>query len=253
MNKKIAMCISGYLRTFEECYPSILKNIIQDNDVDIFIHTYDKIGNSSGWRHPIDLSENINMEFLESIPNIKVIAVQKWDNIKYKFDKVREIIPNVTNINIIETIFYKIYMCNQLRKDYEKENNIKYDLIIRMRGDQVFEKKINLDFPENKILINAYPWGDEDYVHHFVGDDCGQPGSRNETEWLNDRFAVGNSENIDYLCDLYNNFEELIKESDFIELEHLLYRHLSKMNIEFEKRYLNFYVKHKPPRLQKPE
>ena len=49
--KKIALCLSGYLRTFEDCWPSILKNVIQDNNVDIFIHTYDKIGNSSGWRN----------------------------------------------------------------------------------------------------------------------------------------------------------------------------------------------------------
>ena len=251
MNKKIAMCISGYLRTFEECYPSILKNIIQDNDIDIFIHTYDKIGNSSGWRYPIDLSEDINMNFLENIPNIKVLAVQKWDNIKYQFEKFRKIQPNITNINVIATIFYKIFMCNELRKQYEIENDIKYDLIIRMRGDQIFEKKINLNFPENKILINSYPWGDEDYIHHFIGDDCGTEGGRNEIEWLNDRFAVGNSENIDYLCDLYNHFEELIENEPFVELEHLLYKHLIKNNIELEKRNLSFYVKHKPPRLQK--
>jgi hypothetical protein len=250
--KKIAMCISGYLRTFEECYPSILKNIIQDNDIDIFIHTYDKLGNSSGWRHPIDLSEDINMEFLESIPNIKVIAVQKWDNIKYQFEKFRQFVPNCSNINVIATIFYKIYMCNQLRKEYEEKNNIKYDLIIRMRGDQVFEKPINLIFPEHKILINAYPWGDEDFIHHFVGEDCAQEGCRNETEWISDRFAAGNSENIDYLCDLYNHFEELVANEPYVELEHLLYKHLINNNIELEKRNLQFYVKHKPPRLIKP-
>lgn len=253
VKKKIAICISGYLRTFEECYPSILKNIIDDNDVDIFIHTYEKLGNSSGWRHTIDLSEDINLNFLEKIPNLKVIVVQNWDNIKYQFEKFREFHPNVTNINVIATIFYKIFKCNELRKEYERENNIKYDLIIRMRGDQIFEKKINLNFPEHKILINAYPWGDEDYIHHFVGDDCGRDGCRNETEWLNDRFAVGNSDNIDYLCDLYNQFEELIKDEPYIELEHLLYKHLAKRNIEFEKRNLQFYVKHKPPRLIKPQ
>jgi len=250
--KKIAMCISGYLRTFEECYPTIFKNIIEDNDIDIFIHTYDKLGNSSGWRHPIDLSEDINMGFLENIPNVKVIAVQKWDDIRYQFEKFRKFQPNITNINVIACIFYKILKCNELRKEYEIENNIKYDLIIRMRGDQIFEKKINLDFPENKILINYYPWGDEDYIHHFVGDDCDLEGCRNEIEWINDRFAVGNSENIDYLCDLYNHFEELIVDEKYVELEHLLYKHIAKNNIELEKRNLNFYVKHKPPRLQKP-
>lgn len=250
--KKIALCISGYLRTFEKCYPSIKKNILDGNDVDIFIHTYNKKGNSSGWRHAIDLTEKINIDFLENIPNVKAIEIENWDNIRYKFERFRNQQPSITNINVIATIFYKIYKCNELRKKYEIENNIKYDLVIRMRGDQVFEKKIVFDFPEDKILINSYPWGDEDYIHHFVGDDCNQPGSRNETEWINDRFAVGNSENIDYLCDLYNHFDELILDEPYVELEHLLYKHLQKRNIQLEKRFLSFFVKHKPPRLDDP-
>lgn len=247
--KKIAICISGYLRTFKECYPSIKKNIMQNHDVDIFIHTYDKLGNSSGWRHPIDLSENIDMDFLESIPNLKILVTEKWDNIKYKFEKFREFQPMITNINVIATVFYKIYQANLLRKQYEKENNIEYDLVIRMRGDQIFEKAINLDFPEDKILINAYPWGDEDYVHRFKGDDD----IRNEEEWINDRFAVGKPELIDYLSELYLDFEELIKDTEFVELEYILHKYLQKRNLQYEKRNLNFYVKHKPPRLIKPE
>ena len=250
--KKIALCISGYLRTFKECYPTILENVIQDNDVDIFIHTYDKLGNSSGWRHPIDLSQDIDMNFLENIPYLKVLSVQKWDDIKYQFEKFRKFQPSITNINIIATIFYKIYMCNELKKQYEIKNNVKYDLVIRMRGDQIFTKKINFDFPENKILINSYPWGDEDFLHHYCGDDCGTPGGRNEVEWINDRFSVSNSENIDYLCDLYNHFGELIENEKWVELEFLLHKHLAKNNTEFEKRNLYFYVKHEPPRLIKP-
>ena len=145
-------------------------------------------------------------------------------------------------------------MCNELRKQYERENNINYDLIIRMRGDQIFERKINLDVPENKILINAYPWGDEDFIHHFVGDDCGLPGARDEIRWINDRFAVGTPDKIDYLSELYLHFGELIENEEWIELEFLLHKHLSKnTNIQLEIRNLQFYVKHKPPRLIKPE
>jgi len=250
-NKKLAICISGYLRTFKECYPSILKNVIQDNDCDIFIHTYDKIGNSSGWRSPIDLSENIDMNFLESIPNIKVVAIEKWDDIKYQFEKFKKLQPYVTNINVISTIFYKIHQCNELRKQYEKENNISYDLIVRMRGDQIFEKKINLNFPENKILINAYPWGDEDYVEHYqMKDNDGNIILEHENNCLNDRFAIGNSSNIDFLSDLYNHFEELITDTPCVELEYLLFKYLNN-KIELEKKNLNFYVKHNPPRLVK--
>ena len=89
MKKKIAMCISGYLRTFKECYPSIEKNILDGNDIDIFIHTYDKIGNSSGWRSPIDLSENIDMEDRINMAN-KV------------GEEIRKLIKTYTNIDCHE-------------------------------------------------------------------------------------------------------------------------------------------------------
>ena len=188
------------------------------------------------------------MEFLENLPNLKVLAIQKWDNIKYQFEKFRDLCPMVTNINVIATIFYKIYHCNELKKQYELENNFKYDLVIRTRGDQVFEKKINLDFPTDKILINAYPWGDEDYVHHFIEEN----NRESEINCINDRFAVGNSENIDVLCDIYNHLEELISSSENVQLEYLLNKYLKLNNIELEKKNLSFYVKHNPPRLPKP-
>ena len=245
---KIALCLSGYLRTFKDCWPSIKENLIQDNDVDIFIHTYDKIGNSSGWRSPIDLSENIDVKFLESISNIKIVITEKWDDIKYKFQKFRKIQPTITNIDAIATILYKIYMCNELKKQYERENGFIYDLVIRTRCDQVFTKKINFNFPLDKILINAYPWGDEDFVNHFqVYDNNGILETYGESICISDRFAVGTSENINYLCDLYNHFEELIIDPIGVHLEHLLLKHLEN-KIDLEKRKLNFYIKHNPPR-----
>jgi hypothetical protein len=252
MNKrKIALCLSGYLRTFEDCWPSIKENLIQDNDVDIFIHTYDKLGHSSGWRHPIDLSEDINLKFLESIPNIKIVVTEKWNDIKYQFEKFKKTQPFITNINTIATILYKIYKCNELKCQYEKENNFIYDLVIRTRPDQIFTKKINFDFPKDKILINSYPWGDEDFIHqHHIIDSNGVFDYSLEYFCLNDRFAVGSSENIDYLSNLYNNFDELITNLELKSpLEQILYLHLK--SIKLEKRELFFYVKHEPPRLKK--
>lgn len=250
--KKIALCISGYLRTFKDCYPSILENVIQDNDVDIFIHTYDKLGHSKGWRDPIDLSEDIDLEFLQSLPNLKVLVTQKWDDIKYQFEKFRKFQPEVTNINVIATIFWKILQCNELKKQYEKENNFVYDIVIRTRGDQIFLKKINFNFPKNSILINSYPWGDEDYLFRYQQYDInGNVDLTHENECLNDRFAAGSSANIDYLCNLYNHFEKLITNSKCVELEYILYEYLKPMQLE--KRKLFFYVYKKVPRLIKPE
>ena len=268
MNKKIAICLSGYLRTFKECYPSILKNVIQDNDCDIFIHTYDKIGLSKGWIKPDTgeilteplnvrpatvgyvefrpkLIENIDIEFLENIPQIKIVVVEKLEDIKNKFVQkfTNRNISIFSNIDEIANVLYKIYKCNELKKQYEKENNFIYDVVIRTRGDQIFTKKIDLDFPKDKILINAYPWGDEDFVEHLVG---------GEDICLSDRFAAGSSSNIDYLSDLYLYIEELFANNTitYSPLEQLLKIHLEN-KIELEKRNLAFYVKHNPPRIKK--
>ena len=179
---------------------------------------------------------------------ISLQKYKKWDDIRYQFEKFRYVVPNVTNINVIATIFYKIYLCNELKRKYELKNNFKYDLVIRTRGDQMFEKKINLDFPTDKILINAYPWGDEDFVQHHSEPDK----LENEKKCISDRFAVGTSENIDILSSLYLHFEELITNSESVELEYLLLKYLKLNNIELERRNLSFYVNHKPPRLKKP-
>ena len=37
---KIALCISGQPRSFEKGYEYHYKNIIENNDVDVFIHTW---------------------------------------------------------------------------------------------------------------------------------------------------------------------------------------------------------------------
>lgn len=251
--KKIAICISGYLRTFKECYPSLLENVIQDNDCDLFIHTYDTVGNSINHLNPIEYHEDIDMNFLQNIPNLKLIVTEKWDDIKYKFENIKKLCPSVTNISRFSVMFYKIYQCNELKKQYEKEHNFKYDLVIRIRGDLFFTKNINLDFPENKILINAYPWGDEDFVDHYQGhDENGNPDMTQENLCLNDRFAVGNSANIDYLTSLYYHFDTYMKELNNIvsPLEQLLYVHLKP--IELERKNLFFYVNHFPPRVIKP-
>jgi|UniRef100_A0A6C0IZ50 hypothetical protein len=40
---------------------------------------------------------------------------------------------------------FKIKLCNELRKEYEQENNIKYDIVIKTRFDVYYESKLNLN------------------------------------------------------------------------------------------------------------
>ena len=244
MNKKIAICISGYLRTFENCYQSIKENLIQDYDCDIFIHTYDKIRAKPSYHnqdyYDRERDYSLNLDFFEKIPNLKSLVIENFDDIKGNFLKFQ----NRLGIDYMPAVYmapYKIYKCNELKKKYERDNNFIYDVVIRTRGDQVFTKKINFNFPENKILINSYPFGDEDYIHN-----CTEKEESRTVGYLNDRFAAGSSENIDYLSDLYNHLETYLAEPLFSPIERLFYLHLEGK--ELEKRNLGFYVKHEPPK-----
>jgi len=251
--KKIALCLSGYLRTFKECYPSIVENVIQDHDVDIFIHTYDKISNFVSHSYDIDNSDNLNLDhdvdtdFLKSIPNVKTIVIEKFDDIKWKFDEMNKKLDNLYTYSVFAYL-YKIYKCNELKKDYEKSNNFIYDTVIRTRGDQIFTKKIDFNFPDNKILVHEYPWGDEDFIHHHVAYyDDGSINTLEEDICLCDRFAAGSSSNIDYLSNLYNHIIKILQENKFTfsPIEQLFYTYLKYMDLE--KRNISFYVKRDPP------
>jgi hypothetical protein len=256
---RIAICLAGYLRTFEQCWPSILKNVIQDHDFDIFIHTYNKLGNGQhGWRFPISQTEPINTNFLLSLPNLRTLEIEDWNDIKYKFENFLSmeegsaILPE--NVNSMVASFYKVYKCNELKKQYEKENNFVYDVVIRMRPDIFFEKKVNLKIDKNKILINAYPWGDEDWVHNDIYKNPKEMWAEKQEQIktiLNDRFAAGSSENIDYLADLYNKIYDILVNIEFIVPERILNDHLKSCNIGLEKRILNFYIKRNPRMLVK--
>ena len=245
--KKIALCISGYLRTFNECYPSIKENVIQDYDCDIFIHTYDKYRDKPSYHNldEYDREKNydLDMDFLENISNLKVLYIEKWNDIKHTFYNLSKTL----NVNYAPSVFaspYKIYKCNELKKNYEKENNFIYDLVIRTRGDQIFTKRINFEnLKENQILINSCPFGDEDRVHN-----CNSNPDVAKVV-LNDRFAAGSSENIDYLSNLYNNIGVFTNNENYLPspIERLFYLYLEQNNkIILEKRNLKFYVKHSP-------
>jgi len=44
---KIAICISGHLRTFELTHQSLRRNVLDKYDCDVFISTWNNIGNTT--------------------------------------------------------------------------------------------------------------------------------------------------------------------------------------------------------------
>ena len=160
---KIAICLSGAPRDFNTCLPSIKKYLIQDNDVDFFLHLWDStkkvedINYNFKWKN-YGGDNNRIIDLLKPKKYIIDTFNKDWEEIILKESKI-----NISKLNTQEeknygfnccSMYYKIKLCYELVEEYMKETGINYDLVIRARFDFLWEKYINFDnFDENKLYL----------------------------------------------------------------------------------------------------
>jgi len=92
----------------------------------------------------------------------------------------------------VQKMFYNIYKADCLRQQFEKENNFKYDLVIRTRADLGITSELNLqqlNIDGNQIIMPASDWH-------------GNPRA-------NDQFAIGNSHSMKIYSTLFTRIKEI--------------------------------------------
>jgi len=133
---KIAVCLSGQFRTFDYCYDSILNYF---GDVDYFCHTWnyndfkEKKPNSVLETRQEIVDETEIAKKLE-ILNPRGVQIQGNDVIKENF--------------LWSSLFYSQMAANNLKIQYEIDNNFRYDIVIKSRYDLIF--KLNSKFKVNQ-------------------------------------------------------------------------------------------------------
>ena len=237
--KKVALCLSGFLRNADEAYPYIKANIIDKFNPDVFIHSYNNIKSNQ------DTDTKFKKKLVRD--NISPTDVIKLYNpVKYVYDDyTSEYTDNVLDSNydtfkslILDNqdkehtfspkidkhvngicMFYKIKKCNELKQQYEKDNKFKYDIVIRMRFDQLIYESIDnkyLSLITKNVVIGA-------------GGFCMNNG-------MEDQIAISDSETSDIYSNVYNTYLSLVQ--DIIENnyaigsfpETVLYYYLAKLN-----------------------
>lgn len=96
---------------------------------------------------------------------------------------------------------YSFFKSNELKCQYEKENNMLFDKVVRMRFDSDIVNEIDIR------KLKKYPL----YLEKHTGDWGG----------ISDQFAIGDSKSMDYYCSAYNNI---------INLQHVKYHAESLMS-----------------------
>lgn len=140
---KIAVCLSGQLRTAEYALPSQI-NWFKSNDddfdyeIDYFCHTWLEPN-----LHRISLNDFVveetsvtcsEIENCIGLCNPKDKLFQHYNDVPYKFPWAE--------------MFYSALMANRLKRNYEIKNNFRYDLVVKSRYDLAFEN--------NDSFINYY-------------------------------------------------------------------------------------------------
>jgi hypothetical protein len=222
---KIALCISGTVRTFKKCYQSLIDNIINLYDCDVFMF--------------IQNGENVkDMDLIKSVKKV-IVEPPVLDEKDYK--KYVRHMSSVPLQNFLRQI-YNVKMCNDLVLDYEKQKNIKYEWIIRCRTDIIITKKLSdLDKLDNDIIyIPRYSWHNQDHLNkyypigrfNFAKSDC-----------IPDFFAFSSPKLMKiYASDRYNDFDQLVKETKVIFPERTLGDYLKKREVKVDIIESNFYV-----------
>jgi len=163
MAKKIALCISGQPRSVDLAFPYVEKNILTGNDVTVFTFSWgEEFDNPykpalSVVREPIVPDLSLYTRFPPPQPNWKVkdAKLSTWSQL------------------------YAIFHCNELKKQYEKENNMIFDWVIRTRFDFAINTYIPFEVLDNSKL----------YIPN-----CRMTPDR---DFGNDQFAFSSSENMD--------------------------------------------------------
>lgn len=179
---RIALCISGQIRSFDIIKESLKNNLIDNYDMDIFVHFWNRYDdnikvNEGQFNH---ICQNEYGQFNET--NINELL----NFLKPKSFKIEEPIEYAQNT---ESMFYSIEQSNNFKIEYEKRYNFEYDVVIRSRIDIYHNSKFEL-FENNSINIIDRPGG------------CGG---------LNDWLAFGNSKNMNMISSIYSEYKDNIR------------------------------------------
>ena len=214
---KLALCFSGDARTYNICFESIKRNLLDKFDCDVFISTYqtsdeikdDIINLYKPKKYIFNDKNNITKDvsiYLNTLEYVKNFATPVYDvkNILENFEYTYNTEDYFFNYNQKEFTyrnlyldalcqFFGIYDVSKLCKEYMLDNKIHYDFILRIRLDNKFYSDFRLtELEENEILINC--------TQHY-----------SDSIKLHDHFFMCKPTTFFKISSLYNNIPNIIK------------------------------------------
>jgi len=226
---RIALCISGQMRTYKKCYDNLAKYILKPYNPDVFVHVWDYTGSTND----IEKGEKITSSIIENFFHPVQYVIDEFKDKYYtKIDglSVPKYVTDVPGYKGTLPMYYKMFACNQLKCNYEKKHNFKYDVVIRIRPDLNILKKL----PRKVLLQSNLMWTSGLIDTRFRYDD---------------RLAISNSENMNYYTSVWERLNTYWKNplGDGYFVSHrvgdqLMKYHLGNTSIEMGFFYIPMHV-----------
>lgn len=229
---KIALLISGHVRKYDVLQH--LDEYCKTYDVDVFIFTWDNLGIKG---KETDLEDSTNVPLIESIvrsfPNVKAYKIE---NNKEYIQLIQEETSKVPYFNLsspevyIKSQLYSVYSAYQMMEKYANDNNIEYEVVMKLRFDLKFVKfdinprlvdelnDFDIIFVPNKDIGHDHPdyltscWAcDKMYYEH----DYRRVHIFEHSSIICDTFAYGSQKSMKDYCSLHLHYDKMNK--DFYE------------------------------------
>lgn len=145
---KLAIVMSGMLRNFEDTFPTTKNYLLNDDffeEIDIFF---------CGYADKYDLNESI-LRF-KKLYKPKDFLIDNWgENIENEINEITgfkdwQITNKTSNIKNVMSSWRCRFIANNLRINFSKKYNVKYDLVFNLRTDFFLFSEID------KLIIRKY-------------------------------------------------------------------------------------------------
>lgn len=221
---KVALCFYGLLGgikgksgegignskdVLDLAFPQFKKHILDNNDVDVFIHSWDV--------------------------NLKQEIVELYNPVSTKFEnqKLFYISPPLENTKRVQNHFSRWYSCQEvvkLKTKYEEENKFEYDFVALSRQDIAWQVDVNFSEFDNDCFYVP------NWRQQFTGERMGYPHGGYKKS-LQDIWCFSNSKYINEFVEIYDKINEYCFENPElmgykgISNHRLTYYQLVKMGI----------------------
>ena len=203
---RVAILLCGEMRNFDHVEMNNLNNkyLFDLFNCDLFVSTWDERGTSITVSEKNYKNENINEARIRTnYKNVKKINI---DNFKGWFDDLPEShkeLYHAGNGTIAKATaipqLYKLWDCNRLKTEFEKEHNFTYDVVIRFRPDFCLVQEIPDFLPCYRLDRKIFSLN---------------PPKISYPNRIYDIFFYGNSSSMDSISNAWTNIIHLTK-NDF--------------------------------------